>query len=380
MSEPVFEIIGSGLLTTVQDRGRYGFQKYGVPVSGGMDTFSLRAANILVGNDQNAACLEFTSIGPKIRILSDAIIAVTGGDLGILIDDEPLPRWAGVRVSKGNVLSSEGAEDGFRAYLAVAGGIDVPVVLDSRSTYLKSGLGGFEGRALQQGDILSVLPLEPGRELRERTLPQDLEPLRYGSEHELCVVLGPQDDAFTSDAISTLLASEFTVSSTSDRVGYRLEGPSLKHKKSADIVSDGSPFGAIQVPGDGAPIILLADRGPTGGYAKIATVISVDVGRLAQAAPGDTVTLKKVSVEEAHTLRREAEAVLRSLDPQASSASVGGVSIVVADQEYEVADERGTPLFEPLTPGAPHAEESRKARVTVGDRTYEYNIRIRRGF
>ncbi|MBM3944904.1 MAG: biotin-dependent carboxyltransferase family protein, partial [SAR202 cluster bacterium] len=350
MSERVFEVLDPGLLTTVQDRGRYGYQRFGVPVAGAMDVFSLRAANILVGNDQNAACLEMTGTAPKLRVLADTIIAVTGGDLAILVDDAPLPRWAGVRVSKGSVLTSEGAEDGFRAYLAVAGGIDVPVVLGSRSTYMKSGLGGFEGRALKQGDILSALPLEPGHEMRERGLPMDLEPLRYGNEHELRVVPGPQDNAFASEGLSTLFSSQFTVSSTSDRVGYRLEGPKLKHKKGADIISDGSPLGAVQVPGDGSPIILLADRGPTGGYAKIATVISIDVGRLAQAAPGDTVTFKQVTVEEAQALLKDAEAVLRSLDPDASSGAVGGVSILVDGQEYEVSTDRGAALFDPLTP------------------------------
>lgn len=380
MSEPTFEIIEPGLLTTVQDRGRYGFQKYGVPVSGAMDVFSLRAANILVGNDQNAACLELTGVGPKMRVMSEAIVSITGGDLGILVDDKLLPRWAGVRVTKGSILSSEGTRDGFRAYLAIAGGIDVPVILDSRSTFLKGRFGGFDGRPLRQGDILASLPLEAGRELKERALPQDLEPLQYGNTHELRVILGPQENLFTTDSISVLLNNEFTVTGNSDRVGYRLEGPKLAHKKSADIISDGSPLGAIQVPGDGMPIILLADRGPTGGYPKIATVASADIGRLAQASPGDTITFKKAGIEDAHATRGEAEAVLRSLDPDGSLTSVNRVSIVLGDQDYELTDDRNTPLFESLTPGAPHTEETRKAKVTVGNRTYEYNVRIRRGF
>jgi biotin-dependent carboxylase-like uncharacterized protein len=380
MSEQVFEVLEPGLLTTVQDRGRYGYQRFGVPVSGAMDTFSLRAANILAGNDQNAACLEMTASGPKLRFLRDTLIAVTGGDLGFTLDGEPMPRWCSVRVQKDSVLASEGVQDGFRAYLALAGGIEVPVVMGSRSTYLKSGIGGFQGRALKAGDRLSVLPLEPGRELRERRLPEDLEPVHYGHDHEIRAILGPQDSAFTSEAIATLLEAKYTVSATSDRVGYRLEGPILRHKRGPDIISDGSPLGAIQVPGDGLPIILLADRGPTGGYTKIATVISSDVGRIAQAAPGDTVSFKKVTIEEAQAVLREEESLLRSLDQEAAAAVTGTVSIVVNGEEYEVTDEQGKPLFERLTPGAPHSAETRQAKVTVDGRTHEYNVQIRRGF
>ena len=268
------EVLDGGLLTTVQDRGRCGYQRYGVPVSGAMDPFALRAANMLVGNPDSAAGLEVTLLGPRLRFLADATIAVTGADLGGVLDGRPIARWSPVRVPASSVLSFDGARDGVRAYLAIAGGLDVPLVLGSRSTYLRSRLGGFEGRALKAGDILRVLepasrlpagPPVPGAGF---SIPV------YGHSHVLRIVLGPQDDWFTEAGLRTFLASTYTVTPQSDRMGTRFSGPRIEHRAGADIVSDGTPLGAVQVAGDGVPIVLAADRGTAGGYTKIATVIS----------------------------------------------------------------------------------------------------------
>ncbi len=308
------EVLDGGFLTTVQDLGRFGYQRYGVPTSGALDLFSLRAANRLVGNPDDAAGIEMTLAGPRLRFVAPATIALTGAEFGARVDDRPVARWQSTFVEPGATLSFSVPQDGLRAYLAIAGGIDVPRVLGSRSTYTRSKLGGWEGRALRAGDILAAggeRPALPGGTLH---LPLAGRPA-YGHVHALRVVLGPQDDCFTPEGIRTFLSSAYTVTPQSDRMGYRFSGPTIQHARGADIVSDGTPFGAVQVAGDGVPIVLLADRGTAGGYAKIATVIGPDISRLAQASPGDTVTFKSVTLAEAYEAVREEEAVLASIAP-----------------------------------------------------------------
>jgi len=292
----VFEAVQPGSLTTVQDKGRFGYQQYGVPVSGAMDGYALMVANLLVGNDEGDACLEITVLGPRLRILVDTLVAATGADLSPALNNNPLPMWEAVKVYSGDTISFGHPKRGCRSYLSVAGGIDVPEVMGSRSTYVKSCLGGLEGRPLRSGDRLRSG--ETCVEISARKLPSQYIP-EYQSENELRVILGPQDDYFTERGIQTFLHSEYRVSVQADRMGYRLEGLPIEHKAGADIISDGVPFGAVQVPGDGLPIILLADRQTTGGYVKIATVSSIDLCKLAQAKPGDGVRFLQVTKEEA---------------------------------------------------------------------------------
>ncbi len=306
------EIKDGGVLTTVQDLGRYGYQRYGVPVSGALDRSALRAANIMVGNRETDAGLETTLAGLRLRFLEDTVIAITGADIAPQLDGQTAPAWRPFAVPGGAILSFEGIIEGMRAYVAVAGGIDVPQVLGSRSTYTRARLGGLEGRGLVSGDILHTPGDSPVERVEGRRLPSEQVPA-YGHSHTLRVVMGPQDDAFTQEGIRTFLSSTYEVSPQSDRIGYRLRGPAIQHADGADIVSDGIPLGAVQVTGDGQPVVLLADRGTTGGYAKIASVITTDVPRLAQAAPGDTVNFQQVSVEEAHVILREQEEVIQRL-------------------------------------------------------------------
>ena len=308
MPADVIEVIDGGFFTTVQDLGRYGYQRYGVPVSGAMDLFALRAANLLTGTDEGAAALEMTLQGPRLRFVSDTVIALTGADLDPRVDGWPVPMWRATAVAEGAVLSFGGPRIGLRTYLAVAGGIEVPLVLGSRSTFTASGLGGFEGRPLQSLDRLATATL-PAHPIHGRTIAAADVPT-YGPEHVIRIMLGPQDDAFTRRGIETFLSAEYVISQRSDRIGCRLEGPPIEHRAGADIVSDGTPFGAVQVSGDGLPIILMADRGTTGGYTKIATVISVDLLHLAQALPGDRIRFRAVSMEEALGALRRQEAAL----------------------------------------------------------------------
>ncbi|MFQ5933319.1 MAG: biotin-dependent carboxyltransferase family protein [Dehalococcoidia bacterium] len=315
----VLEVIEPGMLTTVQDLGRHGYLRYGVPVSGAMDPFSLRGANALVGNPEDEACLEITVTGPKLRFLSDALITLTGADLAPTLDGQSILMWQSVLAPQGSTLAFEGASGGSRAYLALAGGIDVPTVMGSKSTYLKAQLGGLEGRALTASDRLSCPLSSPPYHLEGRAVPRGLVPA-YEPEHVLRVIPGPQDDAFTNEGLETFLGSTYTVTPQSDRMGYRLEGPRIEHKGSPDIVSDGIPLGGIQVAGDGMPIVLMADRGTSGGYTKIATVISVDVGELAQGMPGEKVRFRAVDIEQAHQASREQEEALGQLKSSLASS------------------------------------------------------------
>lgn len=374
MSAEALEIIEPGLLTTVQDKGRFGFQRFGVPVSGAMDTFALRVANLLVSNDEAAAGLEMTVLGPKLRFLTDTWIAVTGADVDPVLDGEPLDQWKTIEVTRDSVLTFQAAKDGMRSYLAIAGGIDVPIVLRSRSTYVKAALGGLEGRTLKAGDVLHSPGAEPGTAFVERSLPVNMAAHPYGHEHVLRVVLGPQDKSFTQGGISTFLSSNYAVSIQSDRVGYRLEGPEIEQVSGFDIVSDGIPLGAVQVPGDGRPIVLMADRGTTGGYTKIATVISADIYELAQAMPGDMVTFKAIDVEDAQEVLRKQEEGLSSLRKiGAVDKTSGKFSVMVDGEPYQVTGAEG---IEVALPGLLDKDLPRRMKATVGGKSYEFDVSV----
>lgn len=299
------EVLDGGMLTTVQDLGRYGYERYGIPVAGAMDQFALRAANLLVGNPPDAAALEITIAGPALKATAKCLIAVTGADLTLRVNNWEMPPWMAVFVRKGWSIEFGGCKTGCCAYLAVAGGIDVAPVMGSRSTYLSGGFGGFEGRALRQGDLIPLSEVSfhlPS--LAGRSFPSNLIP-NYSDAPEIHVVLGPQDDYFTDEGVEAFLSGEYQIGPMSDRMGYRLQGPEIAHKERADIISDGIALGSVQVPADRQPIVMMADHQSTGGYPKIATVISADIPLLAQCLPGQsTVTFKAITIEEAQACYR----------------------------------------------------------------------------
>ena len=368
------EVLDPGLLTTVQDRGRYGFQRYGVPVAGAMDQFALRIANLMAGNDQDAAALEVTVRGPKIAFKASTWIAVSGADISPEVDGQPLPMWESVAIEEGSVLSFGDLRDGMRAYVAVRGGIDVPMVMGSRSTYLKGDFGGLEGRAVQVGDLLSTLPVDANAALPKR-LPRDYTAPVYGGIHRLRVVPGPQDQAFDSDAMSRFLNSRYRVHADSDRMGYMLDGPKIEHLEGAGIVSDGNPPGAIQIHGDGIPRILLADRGTTGGYTKIATVISADLANLAQALPGQSVSFQQVSIEEAQEALLEQESVIRSV---ARQGQIPVMSISLDGVVFAVETVDGQPITQPVALAGASESVVRSVGVNIDGETYDFRLNVER--
>jgi antagonist of KipI len=302
-----FEVVAPGPLTTVQDSGRFGYGRYGVPPSGALDTFSLRMANLLVGNPEDEACLEITLFGLKVKILTDVAIAVAGADLQAYCNDKSLNVCTSYKLKKGSVLSFRGIRGGCRSYLAVGGGLYLPEVMGSRSTNLSSRFGGLKGRSLQKGDILFTISPHLHFNTEGKTFPQTWSPL-YSNEWSLRVIFGPQDDQFTQKGKKTFISSPYHVSPHSDRTGIRLTGPIIERSPGVDesIISEGVIPGTIQVPGDAQPIIILTEI-VTGGYRKIATVISADLPLAGQIKPGDTVRFEQVSLDMAYEALQEME-------------------------------------------------------------------------
>ena len=299
-------ILDAGPQTTVQDLGRTGQMRHGIPPSGPVDRFAFVVANRLVGNPDGAAALECTLIGPRFEVDAAGAIAVTGADMPVTVNGAEAPRWATIALNAGDVVKLGPARAGVRSYVAFSGGLDVPLVLGSRSTYVRGRMGGLEGRALRKGDALRTLPSGP---VRPRRVEPDAVP-DYRSAQPIRLVLGPQDDRFTDAGIRALLDSPYEVLPQSDRMGARLRGPRIEHARGHDIISDGIALGSVQVPGDGQPIVLLVDRQSTGGYTKLATVFSCDIGRIGQARPGQSLRFQAVGVAAAHRLLRESDAVL----------------------------------------------------------------------
>lgn len=295
---PAFEVLEPGLLTTVQDLGRPGWRRFGIPASGALDRGAYLAANAAAGNPPGAAALECTFPGPKLRVLAEVRVAIAGADLGPRLNRSPLDPLEPVVARPGDVLEFEAPRRGQWAYLAVAGGIDVPAACGSRSTYARGGLGGYLGRPVRAGDVLGRGETGPG--------PVAMHPADTATQVSgpLRVILGPQAGEFAAEAQAAWLSRTFEATVQRDRSGMRLRGPGLGHRRSAEILSDGLLPGAVQVPAEGQPIVILADGPTTGGYAKIATVITADLDRLAQAAPGTRLRFEAVSVAAAHEISR----------------------------------------------------------------------------
>lgn len=291
-----------GAFTTVQDVGRYGYQEYGVPISGALDQFSYRVANLLAGNPLDAAAVEMTVLGPTLEVMEQGWLAIAGADLMPTLNRKPIANWRSIHVREGDVLAFRGLKGGCRAYLAMAGGIQVPTVLKSRSTFVDGKLGGLDGRPVKSGDVL--VSGEPPSGSQPRELPRHFVP-HYGKEYSLRCVTGPQDDYFAPGTTRTFYENSFCVTERADRRGVRLDGPSLHVRESVpeSIISEANVPGGVQVTPDGHPIVLLREQ-TTGGYPKIATIISVDLSWVAQAKPGDTFHFRMVTLEEAHDALR----------------------------------------------------------------------------
>jgi len=312
-------VIKPGPLSTIQDLGRYGLQHLGVPVGGAMDSRAHRLANLLVGNDENEATLEITFGGPTLRFDAPACIAITGARLSPTLNGQAIANNRPLVVRQGDMLAFGQREAGLRAYLAWHGGLSLAPVLGSRSTYLRAGLGGIEGRALRKGDVLRLNKTLPAHGLDE--LESGLWDMRIYLPRALAaqprtalrMIAGAHAPLFTAQALATLFSEPFRVSPDSDRMGYRLRGPLLTLAKPVQLLSEAATFGSVQVPADGQPIILMADRQTTGGYAKIGHLASVDLPLVAQSMPGDSLRFTEIPLAQAQQLDMQREAAFRQL-------------------------------------------------------------------
>jgi KipI family sensor histidine kinase inhibitor len=306
---PALVVEKGGLFTTVQDLGRMGYRRFGLPQSGAMDPLSLTLANLLLGNAPGAAALEFASPGPRLVAARHTAVAVCGAEQTPTLNGRPIPMWTAVTLREGDILAFGIPRAGQWTYLALAGGIDVPLILGSRSTYSRARLGGYGGRRLEAGDRLASPRPDPQTLLR---LPEFGRP-PMGRGCTVGVVRGPQDSYFAEDALRTLFAAEWHVTLDLDRLGYRLQGPPLVHREREELLSDGLLPGAIQVPSGGQPIVIMPDGPTTGGYPKIGAVLRADLRKLAQSRPSETVRFQEVSWERAHLSAREEAASVASL-------------------------------------------------------------------
>jgi antagonist of KipI len=319
------KVLRAGILSTLQDRGRYGYQRYGMPVGGVMDEHSHRLANLLVGNAEDEATLEFTLAGPRLEFTQTALIAICGGDFAATIGGREVPAARPVLARAGSVLDLAVCRLGCRAYLALAGGFDVPVVMGSKSTYLPASLGGFHGRALRRGDELTVQPapahLYPALHRALQTAEDFVCPkwsvhanaaLLAHDHHRIRFMQGRHFALFSEASRTQFISAEFRIAANSDRMGYRLEGPTLSLTEPGEVLPEAVTFGSIQVPPDGKPIVLMANRQTTGGYPLIGEVASVDLPLLAQLPPGDTLRFEPITLEQSEQLylQRERELAL----------------------------------------------------------------------
>ncbi len=320
-------MLKAGIFTTIQDTGRHGYRKDGILVSGAMDTIALRIGNLLAGNPESAAALEITFSGPRIEFTEDHVIALTGADLSATINEVPLKMWRPVFVRKGSIVSFRMPIKGCRSYLAVAGGINVPHILGSYATYVRAGFGGFNGRSLQDKDIIPVNTLVSDQAYFKQytanlhqsehvQVPWSIAPSlypAYTNTPTIRAIKGPEYELFKDESKSNLWENEFIVSPQSDRMGFRLQGSSLYLKEPADMLSGAVTFGTLQVPPEGYPIVLMADHQTTGGYPRMAQIITADLPILAQVAPGSRIQFAEVTLEQAQRLYIHQEQLLEKI-------------------------------------------------------------------
>lgn len=316
-------ILNGGLYTTIQDSGRYGFQKYGVIVSGAMDAISFRIANLLVNNNEDDAALEITMMGTEILFEEDCFIAITGGNLDPKLDKEKLAMWKPVFIKKGQILKFKGAISGCRAYLAINGGIDVPTIMKSKSTYIRAGIGGFKGRTLKKGDQLHRVHTKATNSAFQMLKGYHIRPpqwyvsqqtfINYGPTTTIRILKGPQYHSFEETSKNSIRSNLYQITTDADRMGYRLDGPPLVNTSKIEQLSESVTFGTIQVPSNGMPIILMADRQTSGGYPKLGQVITADLPKLAQMKPGEKIQFHLVTIQEAERALLNLENKLKEL-------------------------------------------------------------------
>lgn len=311
------KILQSGFLATIQDLGRFGSQKYGVIVGGAMDSLAVRIANILVGNEEREATIEITMFGTELQFEKECLVAITGGDLNPTIDGEKAPMWRPILIHKGEVLKFTSPVSGCRAYIAFSGGLQVPEVMNSKSTYTQANIGGYKGRELRKNDTLYCGDISERAKTFIHQLKEKDHPFHWSANYAsfytfhhtetIRILEGSEFDRFDKHSQQSFLVEPYKITINANRMGYQLEGAKLDLNDEFDLLSEGVTYGTVQVPTNGQPIILMAERQTTGGYPKIGQVISVDLPRLAQMQPGNSIKFETVSIAEAEALLLQQE-------------------------------------------------------------------------
>lgn len=329
-------VLNSGLLTTIQDRGRYGYEKYGIIVSGAMDQYSMRIANILVGNEENEGVFEITLIGPSLKIKKGNLISITGADISPTINEKKVSMWRPIYLNEDCILKFGKCVSGCRAYIAISGGIDVPVIMGSKSTYLRCKIGGQDGRKIKKGDVINIgkkpsMSLELIDKLKEINTKKSFVYTKWYAKGlninnnfpvDIRVFEDMQFKNIKEESIKEFFTKPFIIDSKSDRMGYRLNGPKIELNEKIEMISGEVSIGTIQIPPDGNPIILLADRATAGGYPKIAHVTLYDIPKLVQLKASDKIVFKKVTLKEAEELYLKREMYIEKLKKSIKLISV----------------------------------------------------------
>ncbi|MDC0047149.1 biotin-dependent carboxyltransferase family protein [Chloroflexi bacterium] len=356
-------ILEPGIFSTIQDLGRYEYQKFGVPTSGALDQTAFMLGNLILGNNINNPGIETTLLGPKIKFNSAQWICVTGANSNPMINNQNINMWAPVYVKENSILTFNQPEWGVRSYILFQNTFDLEKTMGSYSANTSLGLGGHKnGLQLNAKDKIKFInndikipPLSNNFDYKKHYIGKD-------ETYSLRVILGPHDDFFNEDSIKTLLNSEYVISPQSNRIGFRLSGPTIKHKSKSDIISEGGALGSIQIPGDGQPIVLLHDRGTTGGYPKIATISSVDIPKLAQSIPGQKITFQKIEIEEAAQIYRSHKVMLDN--------------IVLPDEDIKIKIDKFENNVQTKSPVKLNGSKSFLIKSKFKNKQFEFNIKL----
>ena len=304
-----------GILSTIQDLGRFEYQKFGVPTSGALDNLAFQIGNILLGNSSDNPGIETTLIGPTIKFKSNMWICITGAQSTPILNEKKIQMWKPIYVKENSILKWGSLNWGIRSYILFNMNMEIEKTMNSYSTNTSLGIGGYnDGSPLQKGDKINLINSLHSIPSLNNNFDYTKHYIGQDNDITLRIILGPHDDYFSQNEINKFLSSEYVITPQSNRIGYRLSGPKIKHAKKSDIISEGGALGSIQIPGDGQPIILLQDRGTTGGYPKIATIATIDISKIAQAKPGQVFKFKEIDIEESISLLRSSNQILHNLN------------------------------------------------------------------
>ena len=364
-----------GLLSTIQDLGRYEYQKYGVPTSGALDSLAFQIGNILLGNTNENPGIETTMIGPTIKFNSNMWICITGAQSSPMLNGNEIKMWKPIYVRKNSILKWGALNWGIRSYILFKMDMEIEKTMNSYSANTGLGIGGHnDGLPLKKGDKLNLINSNSSIPILNNNFDYTKHYIPQENDITLRIILGPHDDYFNQNQINKFLSSEYKITPQSNRIGYRLSGSQIKHANKSDIISEGGALGSIQIPGEGQPIILLQDRGTTGGYPKIATIATVDIPKLAQAQPGQVIKFEKIDIEESISLLRSSNQILHNLNSNYNTKHY--INIENTDKQITIFDNNKNKIASTETPDQIPEFKSFNLNAKYKKKKYSFKINI----